>query len=104
MMKTLNELMVKALSLKTRVTNFGAPLGNKNAAGPHDGTHSSSRTKYDDKFTPAHEKFMRSVGERDARKYGGGKIKAARFLNALKMNYKDQRFLDAAMQGFLSVK
>lgn len=36
-MKTLDELTVKALSLKTRVALLGAPLGNKNAAGPHDG-------------------------------------------------------------------
>ncbi len=34
-MNKLHELTVKALSLKTRVALLGAPLGNKNAAGPH---------------------------------------------------------------------
>ncbi len=36
-MSKLHELMVKGYALKTRVALLGAPLGNKNAAGPHDG-------------------------------------------------------------------
>ncbi len=36
-MDLLGKVTVKALALKTRVALLGAPLGNKNAAGPHDG-------------------------------------------------------------------
>lgn len=39
-MTTIRELKQKGQELKQRIAKFGAPHGNKNAAGPHDG-HSS---------------------------------------------------------------
>lgn len=35
-MTTIRELEQKGVELKHRIEKFGAPLGNKNAAGPHD--------------------------------------------------------------------
>jgi len=37
MMRKIAELSQKGKELKQRIAKFGAPLGNKNAAGPHDG-------------------------------------------------------------------
>ena len=36
-MNTIRELSLKGKQLKQRIEKFGAPLGNQNAAGPHDG-------------------------------------------------------------------
>ena len=37
-MTMIRELKQKGAELKQRIEKFGAPLGNKNAAGPHDGS------------------------------------------------------------------
>lgn len=47
MRQSLRQLTIKVNSLKTRVALLGAPIGNQNAAGPHDGRGGDSGTHLD---------------------------------------------------------
>ena len=96
-MSKLHALTVKVLSLKTRVALLGALLGNKNAAGPHDGISGKLFPEEGDEGLKALERILPGVSVMSVLKQMSNKIN---FNNVSFWSKQEPKSTDRGRFGF----